>query len=115
MFPTLRFAESALPDELPAQSEQPSRRRSSHPPQRRSGDDEDDLRILRIWRPVAIATATALIAITVLTDSFGRLLIDPTFHISEVVFGTLVAAWTGLLSVESIALLRSARKDTDNE
>lgn len=66
----------------------------------------DDARLLRIVRLVASAVATGLVAFTVLIDEIGRLFIDPNFHVSEVLFGSLVAGWLALVGIEGINLLR---------
>jgi len=55
---------------------------------------------LRLWRLVAIGVDTALIAFTVIIDSLGRLYVDSTFHVSEILFGALVSAWLVLLGFE---------------
>lgn len=64
---------------------------------------------LRLWRLVAIGTCTLLIAFTTIVDTLGRLYIDPTFRVSEFLFGSLIAAWLGLLGIEGISLLKRAR------
>jgi hypothetical protein len=68
------------------------------------GRSDDEL--LHLWRYIAIGTVTLLIAFTVFVDNLGRLFLDPTFHVSEVLFGTLVAVWGGLLGVESYSRIR---------
>lgn len=69
--------------------------------------------MLRVVRLIASATATALVAFTVLIDSMGRLFIDPTFHVSEVLFGSLVAAWLALVGLEGLSLLRGNGHDDE--
>ena len=61
---------------------------------------------LALWRQIALATVTFLIAFTVLIDNLGRLFIDEHFHVSEVIFATLVSSWTILLGVETWARIR---------
>ena len=72
---------------------------------------DDDGRMLRVVRIIASITATGLVAFTVLADALGRLFIDPAFHVSEVLFASLVASWLGLLGLEGISLLRRNGKD----
>lgn len=62
---------------------------------------------LALWRGIALATTTVLIVFTVIVDNLGRLLLDATFHVSEVIFATLVASWTTLLGLEGIRRLRN--------
>ena len=73
-----------------------------------AGNDE---RLIRIVRIVASATATFLVAFTILIDGLGRLFIDPTFHVSEVLFGSLMAGWLALVGIEGVALLRRNGKN----
>jgi hypothetical protein len=65
--------------------------------------------MLVVARVAAIVTTTLLIAFTVVIDALGRLIFDPTFHVSEIIFGSLIAAWLGLLGLESISFVRSIR------
>jgi len=74
-------------------------------------DPSEEERLLRTWRLVAIATATGLIAFTAIIDSLGRLFVDPTFHVSEILFGSLIGAWLGLLGIEGLTRLRGGRDD----
>lgn len=62
-----------------------------------AGNGQD---FLALWRRVAVATVTFLIAFTVLIDNLGRLFVNPEFHVSEVIFGTLMASWTALLGID---------------
>lgn len=62
-----------------------------------SGDTEG--RILRRMQAVAAGFFIALIVLMVIADNVGRLFIDPTFHVSEVLFGTAVGALLALLGV----------------
>lgn len=64
---------------------------------------------LDLWRRIAIGTATFLIAFTAIVDSLGRLLFDPSFHVSEVLFGALVTSWLVLLGFESRSLVDRLR------
>jgi hypothetical protein len=76
---------------------------------------KDDRDLLVTARLAALGTATVLIAFTVVVDSLGRLLIDATFHVSEVIFGSLLAAWTTLLGLESASLVRAIRRNGNND
>lgn len=69
----------------------------------------DESRFLRLWRLVAIATDTALIAFTTVVDTLGRLYIDPHFRVSEFVFGALVSAWLILLGFEGASYINRIR------
>lgn len=62
---------------------------------------------LALWRGIAVGTVTVLIVFTVTVDNLGRLFLDPGFHVSEVLFATLVGSWTMLLGFEGIRRLRN--------
>ena len=64
---------------------------------------------LSLWRWIAIGTDTVLIAFTVLIDNLGRLFLDPTFHVSEVLFGALVTSWLVLLGFEGKSFFERLR------
>lgn len=64
---------------------------------------------LRTWRLVAIATDTVLIAFTTVVDTLGRLYIDPSFRVSEFLFGALISAWLILLGFEGLSLFQKVR------
>jgi hypothetical protein len=68
---------------------------------------------LALWRWIAIGVDTFLIAFTVLVDNLGRLFLDPTFHVSEVLFGALVTSWLVLLGFEGRSLLDRWRGPTN--
>jgi ABC-type proline/glycine betaine transport system permease subunit len=77
--------------------------------------ETDDTRLLRMVRIIASATATFLVAFTVLIDGLGRLFIDPQFHVSEVLFGSLMAGWLALVGIEGFALLRRTSQNEDDD
>jgi hypothetical protein len=64
---------------------------------------------VRLWRVIAIGVDTALIAFTAMADTLGRLYIRPDFHVSEVLFATLVGSWLVLLGFEGVDLIRHRR------
>ena len=68
--------------------------------------EADEQRYLRLWRLVAIGVDTILILFTVLADVLGRLYIRADFHVSEVLFGTLVTSWLVLLGFEGLSQFR---------
>lgn len=70
-------------------------------------DREPATELLTYWRLVAIAVDTVLIAFTAIVDSLGRLYVDPSFHVSEFLFGSLIGAWLGLLGIEGISRFRN--------
>lgn len=76
--------------------------------------ESDDARYLRLWRLIAIAVDTVLIAFTVFADNLGRLYIRPDFHVSEILFGTLVTAWLVLLGFEGVNILSRRRNGNGN-
>lgn len=73
--------------------------------ERRKGDAD----LLATARIVGLYTLTGLIAFTILVDAGGRLLIDPTYRTDSSIFLPLVAAWTGLMGLETAHLLRQRR------
>lgn len=77
-------------------------------------DERPDAGMLASARVVALWTSTGLIAFTVLADSLGRLFIRPDFHVSEILFGTLVGAWLTLLGLESAAIVARLRNGNGN-
>jgi len=68
--------------------------------------ERDEGQFLELWRWVAIGTNTFLIAFTALADTLGRLFLDPTFHVSEILFGALVTSWLVLLGFQGLDRLR---------
>lgn len=63
--------------------------------------------LLTVWRLVAIAVDTFLILFTTVADTLGRLYVDPNFRVSEILFGSLIGAWLGLLGIEGLSRFRS--------
>ncbi len=72
----------------------------------RSNDPERNF--LRLYRIIAIIVATILIIFTVVIDDLGRLLYNPSFHVSEFIFGGLVTSWLILLGFEGVSVARDA-------
>lgn len=71
----------------------------------------DDERLLRLVRIVAAIVATILVAFTVTIDALGRLFIDSGFHVSEVLFASLMTGWLVILGLEGLSLLRRRNGD----
>lgn len=61
-----------------------------------------EARLLGRLRLLAGAVILVLIAFLAFVDALGRLLIDPTFHVGDVMVGTLVGALLLLLGIETI-------------
>lgn len=76
--------------------------------------ETDEQRYLRLWRLIAIAVDVSLIVFTVVSDTLGRLLINADFHVSEVLFATLVTSSLVLLGFEGFDLLRRRRNGNGN-
>ncbi len=77
--------------------------------ERREDEPRSERQFLELWRWIAIGTNTALIAFTALSDTLGRLFLDPTFHVSEGLFGALITSWLVLLGYESFDRFRGQR------
>lgn len=78
---------------------------------RRTQDDA----YLNVARLAGFITLTLLIAGTAAADVLGRLLYDPSFHVSEVIFASMLTAWTALLGIESISALRTLRNGKSHD
>ena len=50
-----------------------------------------------------------MIVLLVAADTFGRLLISPTFHASELILGALIGALMLLLGIETLYRLPTRR------
>lgn len=75
-------------------------------PTRRNGSrDPVEERLLRRLRVVSGGVILAVIVLLTLVDTFGRLYVDPNFHIDELALGTLVGALLLLLGIEGISRL----------
>lgn len=57
-------------------------------------------RSFRLLRLVSIVVILLCIVFLVVIDPIGRLFIDPSFHASELVLGTLIGALLLLLGIE---------------
>ena len=60
------------------------------------GDDDDERRL----RGRAALVLLGLIIILVLVDVFGRLLVDPSFRVSDLMMGTLIGAFLLLVGID---------------
>lgn len=67
--------------------------------------DLDEARLLRRLRVISGLVVLALIALLVLVDSFGRLIVRNDFHVSELFLGTLVGALLLLVGIDVAARL----------
>jgi hypothetical protein len=67
--------------------------------------DPGEERLLRRLRLIAVSVILTMIVMLVVVDSLGRLFIDPRFHASELIFGTLVGAVIPLLGVVGVTSL----------
>ena len=65
----------------------------------------EEQRLRRRLRWLAGITMLSLVTLLVVVDSFGRLLIDRDFHVSELFLGTLVGAVLVLAGIEGITRL----------
>lgn len=64
--------------------------------------DRTEERLQRRFRLVAVGVLLAMLVLEVVVDLFGRLLINPEFRISEVLFGTMLSAILLLLGVAGL-------------
>lgn len=67
-------------------------------------NDSEDRLLKRLRVAAGVVILTALFLMVVL-DNFGRLFIDPTFHVSDFLFSTLVGALLAIVGVEILARL----------
>lgn len=67
--------------------------------------DAAEERLLRRLRLIAGSVILTMIVLIVTVDTLGRLLVDPTFHASELFLGTLIGALLLLLGIEGVARL----------
>ena len=74
-------------------------------PERRKGDAD----LLATARVIGLYTLTALIAFTVMFDQIGRMTVSSYTGTDSAIFMPLVAAWTGLMGLETAHLLRQRR------
>lgn len=66
---------------------------------KRDEPEEHLLKKIQVWASVAFLI---LIVLQFIIDSLGRLFIDPSFHVNEVLFATTVGAFLGLVGVTII-------------
>lgn len=72
--------------------------------------DPAEERLLRRLRLIAGLVIIAMIALSVTADNLGRLFIDPNFHASELIIGTLIGAIIALAGIEGVARLPGIKK-----
>lgn len=60
---------------------------------------------LKRLRAVAVIVSIFMLAGLVVADTLGRLLIDPTFHVSEIIFASLSGTLILLLGIEGVVRL----------
>jgi len=65
--------------------------------------DPTEEKLLRRLRLIAGIVVLAMIVLQVLVDNLGKLLIDPNFHASELILGTLVGTLIILLGIETVS------------
>jgi len=70
----------------------------------RSGDPTEE-KLLRRLRLISGVVILVMIVLLGITDTLGRLLIDPNFHASEVIFGILISTLIILLGIEGLSRL----------
>jgi hypothetical protein len=76
-----------------------------------SDEPRPEADLLALWRWIAIGTCTILIVFTVGIDSLGRLFLNPSFHVSEILFGALISSWLILLGFEARSITDRIRKN----
>ena len=74
---------------------------------------EDRLR--RRFRIASFVVILGLLILTVVADTLGRLLVDSSFHSSDITVVTLVGAVLGYASIEAISLLQPKPPPKDEE
>lgn len=67
--------------------------------------DPAEERLLRRLRLIAGGVILTMIVLIVVVDTLGRLLVDPSFHASELFLGTLIGALLLLLGIEGVSRL----------
>lgn len=72
-------------------------------------DRKGDAELLNTAKVVGLYTLTGLIAFTIVFDALVRGLINPGYRTDSAIFLPLVAAWTGLMGLETATLIRSRR------
>ena len=70
---------------------------------------DEERNFLALWRWIAIGTDTVLIFFTALFDPIFRACCDPTFHVSEILFGALISSWLILLGFEGKSTIDKLR------
>lgn len=74
-------------------------------------EDAED-RLLKRLRLASGVVVLLMIVLLVVSDVFGRLFVDPGFHVNEIIVGTMVGALLALLGIET--LLRLPKKNGDS-
>jgi hypothetical protein len=64
---------------------------------------DDEARLRGKFRVIAVCVLLALLVFLVGADTLGRLFIDKSFHVGDVVYGSLIGALMLLLGVETAA------------
>jgi hypothetical protein len=67
--------------------------------------------LFRRLRAVSVIVILGLIVFLVVVDALGRLIVDPSFRVSEVFLGTLVGALTLALGLEITSRLPIGRSN----
>lgn len=70
-----------------------------------AGDKDEQQRLIRRAQIIAAGVILALVVLLVVVDTLGRLFIDPTFRVSEIILGTLVGALLTLLGLAGAAVV----------
>jgi uncharacterized membrane protein YgaE (UPF0421/DUF939 family) len=70
--------------------------------EKRSGSEDALLKRLRL---AAGIVTLSMVVLLVVADVVGRLFIDPSFKVSEILFGTLVGALLAFVGVETLVRL----------
>lgn len=68
----------------------------------RNGSEDKLLRRLRV---AAGAVTLSMVVLLVVADTLGKFIVGPDFHVSEVIFGTLVGALLAFVGVEALVRL----------
>jgi hypothetical protein len=82
-----------------------------------AGDDREtprdpaEERLLRRLRLIAGGVILTMIALLVMVDTLGRLFVDPSFHASELILGTLIGALLLLLGIEGVSRIPGLPKN----
>lgn len=82
-----------------------------------SGESTDQAqdRLVSRLRLVTVRVILFLVVLTVVTDDFGRLFVNPNFHASELILGTLFGALLPILGVVGLTKLPSITKKKEGD